>query len=375
MDIMDLLMGGGDPMQAQKRQAAMLAGKQDFQQMGQQANDQANSLNLLNFAAQNSNNSPLATAVGGMQKIQQAQYTPTKLDKGVYIPATGEYQESPGAADEKEADRQTRMLAAAGAAQARTDAAQSQADARQYAAEQSSQARILAATIAGQGRADRNANKADADATKEQDKRDKMFQIQEGKLTTSATRVNAPALIGSSTELVNRLQPYVDKGQIDSIPGLTRTDRLMAHAPLPFDWTQSGQDGEGAQNMAMVKSAILDQLKTQVGLGGTNRARDEQLVETLSGSQAGSRDFINAYNNAIHPRLEMQRRSLLNNTVGWTPEQWQQHIDAGGIDYRTPIPRINTDKVPSQNPRTPMGPARAATPGVMHFDAQGNPVQ
>lgn len=362
MDIMDLLAGGDPAAQAQRAQAAALRGQQ-FSGMIAPANDQAHSLDLMNFAAQNANNPTLAKSVGALQQSQESQYAPQKLDKGVFIPATGGYQESPGVADEKDSDRETKMLQAASLFAGRTQAADSQAQARMQAAAMSADARTLSATIAAQAAADRAASRNSNQAQQEADRQQRMFQTSEGRLATLGKTTNLPALIGSSTELVNRLQPYVDKGQADAIPGLTRTDRLLQHSPLPYDWVQGP---EASTNMAMVKSAILDQLKTQVGLGGTNRARDEQLVETLSGAKAGSQDFINAYNNAIHPRLENQRRAALGLTSSWTPDQWQQHLDAGGIDYRQPIPKIN---MPGQKSAAP------ASSGVMHFDAQGNQIQ
>lgn len=384
-DVLDLLLSG-DPVAAQQRQAALLRNQQQFQDVIQQGNQQGHALDLLNFAAQGSSNPVLAKSMAALNQSQQDQYTPQKIGNTIYNPGTGESAVSPDYADEKEADRETRRMSAASVMQARETAAQQAADARQYAADQAYQGRVLAATIAAQGAADRRADANARQQQAEQDRQQRMFQTSQGRLANLAQRTNLPALIGSSTELVNRMQPYVDAGQADNIPGLTRTDRLAAHLPLPYDWTQSGKPEEGATNMAMVKSAILDQLKTQVGLGGTNRARDEQLIETLSGPKAGSKDFIDAYNNAIHPRLEQQRKAALGITASWTPDQWQQHLDAGGIDYRVPIPKITyggkgaaatpTASVPGV-PGTTGGlknsPA-AQRAGVMHFDAQGNPV-
>lgn len=340
-DIMDLLLNGDPAAQAQRAQAAALRGQQ-FQTALTGANDQAHSLDLLNFAAQNANNPTLAKSVAAIQGSQQEQYTPQKLDKGVMIPGTGDYEESPGVADEKEADRETRRLQAASVEAAREQAASTAAGARIQASQQSSDARVLAATIAAAGAADRAAARRQDQTQAEADRQQRMFQTSEGRLATLGRTTNLPATMASSTELVNRLQPYVDAGQANSIPGLTTGDRLKAMLPVPYDTPLVGVGQEGAQNMAMAKSAILDQLKTQVGLGGTNRARDEQLVETLSGARAGSKDFIDAYNNAIQPRLENQRKQMLGLTSSWTPDQWDQHMAAGGIDYRTPIPTIKS---------------------------------
>lgn len=369
-----MLLGGGDPATIQARQAAKLRGTQDFSGMLQGANDQGHSLDLLNFAAQNSNNPGLAKSVAAMAQNQQSQYEPTKLDKGVYIPATGQYQESPGVADEKQADRESRMLQAAGVMQSHQDVAAQQAQwredqiaQRREAAQQADATRQMMIGVLGQTRAaQRDAAQAKSDQA-EQDRQLRMYNTVTGRMATLGRTTNLPALIGSSTELVNRLQPYVDKGQADSIPGLTVADHLKAMLPVPLDMSL-GQ--EGAQNMAMSKSAILDQLKTQVGLGGTNRARDEQQIETLSGMKAGSQDFINAYNNAIHPRLEQTRQAMLGVASGLTPDQWDQYVNAGGIDYRKPIPKIVL-----QAAKGASAPKATVTPGApLHFDAQGNPL-
>lgn len=363
-DILDLLMNG-DPAAAQARQAAMLRGTQAFGTMASGANDQAHSLDMLNFVAQNANNPTLAKSVGALQASQQAQYTPVKLDKGMYVPATGDYQESPGVADEREQDRQTKRLQAASVMQARQDAANASADARTYAADQAREGRVLAATIAAQGQRDRAADRADKNTQAEADRQRRMFDTSEGRVATQARSTNLPALIGSSTEIANRLQGYVDAGQGGSIPGLNPVDKMKLKAldatGLPYSTPMIGVSPEAAQNAAMVKSAILDQLKTQVGLGATERARNEQLIETLSGTGASSMDYINAYNNAIHPRLENQRKAILGITSSWSPDDWDRHLAAGGIDYRVAIPKINVGGRKSSG-TVSNGPAVSATP-------------
>lgn len=152
VDIVDLLLNGGDPAQLQTRQAAALRGKQDFTNTLKGANDQANQLNVLNFVAQNSNNPVLAKSLAALQGNQQAQYAPQKLDKGIFVPGTGEYVESPGVADEKEADRANRRLQAAATFSARQNQSDQAAEARRYAADQARESRIFSATMAAQNR-------------------------------------------------------------------------------------------------------------------------------------------------------------------------------------------------------------------------------
>lgn len=368
MDINSLvdLMVNGDPQAQAARQAAALRNQQQFSQTVQGGAQQGQALNTLAFVANNANNPTLGKSVQALNENQQALYQPTKTDGGVYVPGTGDYAQSPGRADEKQDIQDTKRLQAAGlltaaqtSADARQQAAQTAAEARQYSADQAAQARVLVGTIAAQGAADRAANSSQTRQAQQDMQQQRIFNTSEGRLGTLTRTTNLPAMMASSSGIVNRLQPYVDAGQANNIPGLTPTDKVLAHVPLPYSMTQSGKPGEAEQNIAMVKSAILDQLKTQVGLGGTNRARDEQLVETLSGARASSQDYINAYNNAIHPRLENIRQQALGVTASWTPDQWQQHLDAGGIDYRTPIPSIKI--APG---KTSLGPKAPAAPAV-----------
>lgn len=345
MDINDLvdLMANGNPQQQAARQAAALRNQQQYSQTIQGATQQGQGLNLLNFVANNANNPTLGKTVAALNENQQAINTPTKTPSGVYIPSSGEYAEDPGVQDQKGDIQDTKRLQAAGILQASAVAtqqrAQSTAD-RTAEMAGAAQQRNLALTMMAQAAQERAANSAFTRGAQQDLQQQRMFNTSEGRLGTLTRTTNLPAMMESSKALVDRMQPYVDAGQQDNIPGLTVKDKLLAHLPVPLSMTQSGKPGEAEQNMAMVKSAILDQLKAQVGLSGTNRARDEQLIETMSNGKASPTDYINAYNNAIHPRLEAVRKQALGLTASWTPDQWQQHMDAGGIDYRQPIPTI-----------------------------------
>ena len=57
-DMISLLLQG-DPVAAQKRQAALLRGQQDFSNAVSQANQNAHGLDLLNFVANSGSNNPL----------------------------------------------------------------------------------------------------------------------------------------------------------------------------------------------------------------------------------------------------------------------------------------------------------------------------
>jgi hypothetical protein len=338
-DMISLLLQG-DPVAAQKRQAALLRGQQDFSNAVSQANQNAHGLDLLNFVANSGSNNPLlGRATSALAQGYASQNAPTKLDHGMYVPSTGQYVSDPSYVDEQEASREQRRLLAASTFATQQNA---QAERAQAAADRT----LMMGQIAQgnqQVRAMMLQHTLDQQKQLEADRQQRMFQTSQGRVANLAKQTNLPALMASSTELVNRFQPYINAGT-SNIPGLGQVDRMgnavSTATGLPMDWLMSGKPGEGSTNRAMLQSALIDQLKTQVGMSPTEHSRAAQAIETLNKPGATGQDIVNAYNNALWPRLEANRKAVLGLTASWTPEQWDQHIASGGNDYRVPIPKF-----------------------------------
>lgn len=272
MDILDLLTNN-DPMAAQRRQAALLSGKQQFQQTATSANDQANSLNLLNFVAQNSNNSPLATAVGGLQKSQQAQYTPQKLDKGIYVPATGDYEESPGVADEKQTDREEKRLQTLAAYQARQDSIEARAAAD---ADRTAQRRDAAASrdaVLAIGRESAAANRSN------------MNQMRELRLSQQQDQFTAKQVQDLSNKLEKAGVPEFESALQTGEANLTKykTGELPGYGRLLSYIPNMALDNEGQGVRADMAQAANVLLKARSGSAVTDSEQRRFLQEVGSG--------------------------------------------------------------------------------------------
>jgi len=322
MDLLDFLAAADDPAAQAQRAADTLRNKQALQQGLQSANERANQYNILNFVAQNANNPILAKSIGGLSQAAQAQNTPVKLDKGLYVPSTGDYYESPGVAEEKEADRQQRLFGAASAAAARTQAAQSQAEARQYAADQARESRILAASIAAQGRGT-NDEMARLRLQMAQDKFAQQKQDAEDKSVTKFSQTLEKAGVPEFEQALQTAENTIKNYKSGTLPGY---GRILGSVP-GFALSNEGQavraDLAQAANVLLKSrsgAAVTDQemkrFLQEVGTGGgmseeTLRRGWANLRKSFdakkSGILAGVDDAtLDAYNSRS-PTVSLQR--------------------------------------------------------------------
>ncbi len=350
-DIIDLLLNG-DPAQAAARQAAMLRGKQQFQSTLADANQNAGSLDLLNFVAQNSGSPVLAKSVGALQQSQAARYAPQKLDKGVFVPATGAYEESPGAADEKEADRQARALNAASVAQARTEAAQAAADARttaaqaaadarRFAAEQSREGRILAATIAASNRgAMTAAQQAAADARKERldDKQEQDVERNTTKFGQVLTKNGIPQI----AEAVHSINDMLDKTPEGKLKGFGYGAETLSKIPMVSDWTVGE---EGKVNRSKVQRLINAMTLTEAGKAVTANELVRQAIVNMAGDKYTEKDFRNAMEQVVLPAIENVRANVVKSTDPKIIDRYQSNDPTAGFDPRKSFLRANKPAV------------------------------
>lgn len=330
-DILDLLLNG-DPMAQQKRQADALRGKQQFQDMVSGANEQGQSLNLLNFVAQNSNNPILGKSVAALAASQQAQNAPQKLDKGVYIPSTGAYQESPGVAEEKDADREQKRLQAASIMASRDQAAQSAADARRYAADQAREGRVLSATLAQQTRgmmtaaqiqaaADRKA-RMDQQAVDNQDK-------QVTKLSTALEKGGVPEFETALNTAETRLAAH----KPGELPGYGRIMGGVPSFALPAEAQMARADMSQAANVL---------LKARSGAAVTDSEQRRFLQEVATGGGMSEEAMRHGWEN-IRKTFESKKTGIL---AGWDDATVNTYNERAAV----PLLRRKTDKPAATNP-------------------------
>ena len=353
-DILDLLTYG-DPVQQAKRQAAATRGKQDFQNVTRDAADQAGGLDMLNFAVgAGSNNPVLAKSMAAMQALQQNKYSPQKLDKGLYVPGTGAYVESPGVADEKEEDRATKRLTAAGVMAARQQAADAAAEARKYAADQALEGRRILALTLGLRESDRKASDAEKAAARVAAADQKATQAMETQLTKAGVPAAAEAI--AKAGLVMERHPTGD------IPGFGALTNMLPNMAVSEAGVLNRQDLAPLRNITLknrsgqaVTSGEWERFKDELGSGaGMNATALRRGVAELKRLIAREGVSIGAgYNDEVVKAYNSRGEFQVKRASELTPEE--QGTRPGLLNRRK-------------------GDAPKSTPGNLHFDAQGNQI-
>lgn len=117
------------------------------------ATDQAHSMDLGNFVAGVSNNPDLAKSMNTYTENTQKRYKPVQMGQsGFMLPGSGEYTESPMYVDQKEQDRQQKILSVLTLSQAAKERAAAHDQTLLGIAAGNNQARLLAAAIAASSR-------------------------------------------------------------------------------------------------------------------------------------------------------------------------------------------------------------------------------
>lgn len=368
MDILDLLVNG-DPMAQQARQAAALQNKKQFQQTISDSTDQANRLNTLAFVAQNSNNPVLAKSVAALQQNQQSQFAPQKLDKGVYIPNSGDYLESPGVQEEKDADRENRRLLAAGQVQSRQESAGAAADARRYAADQSRDARVLTATLAAQGRGQMTAaQQANEDIRRERlaNQISQQNQNDVTKFGGTLTKNGIPQIADAVGDINTMLKS--DK----PLEGIGYGQETLSKIPVLSDLTMGA---EGKNNRAKVQKLINAITLTEAGKAVTKNELVRQALVNMASDNYSEADFRNAMKTVVLPALENVRSNVLKSTDPSIVDQYLKN-DSSGFNPRTSF--LGGGVLPGGSvtpPTVDAAPIVNRPSAEMHFDAQGKRVR
>lgn len=301
MDPIMALLQGGDPLEEQKRMAARLRGEEQMRAMMTNANQDAQGLDILNFVAANANNKPLADSVSLLTRTRQAQNTPQKLDKGVYIPATGAYQESPGTADEREAERDNRRLLAM------SHAAEMQraTEARAAAAADANQTRAMIGTMMGQAALERASHVSALADEKKAHETDKFTQ----QLQRDLEKAGVP----SAAEAVAKAEQVIGRHPKGDIPGFGAVTNMLPNMAVTEAGVLNRQDLAPLRNITLKNRSgqavtsgewerFRDELGSGVGMNADALRRGIAELKRLQAQQgvsigAGySDDVIKAYN-------------------------------------------------------------------------------
>lgn len=383
MDAQDLIdrLINGDPQQQAARQAALLRGQQQFGQTMQGASQQGHGLDLLNFVAQNSNNAPLAQGVQGIQQAQAAQYTPVKMDKGAYIPGTGQYMESPGVADEKEADRTNKRLLYATQLQAHDDATQARAEAAaaatdqrriaaQAATDQRAEAALLRRSVVG-GLTAAQQDRSDMAHQRLEYRQEQDNQNDTSKFGVMLTKNGLPQIAGA----VNDIRQMLDNTPKGKLAGVGYGQASLSKIPFVSDMTV-GEDGKA--NRASIQRLINAMTLTEAGKAVTKNEEVRQAIANMASDSYSENDFRNAMEKTILPAIENVRSNAIRQTDPSIVDRYMKN-DPTGFDPRQSFLKGSRTTTPTavtqEIQRNPSGPARGAAPTVMHFDAQGKLVQ
>ncbi len=266
MDPIMALLQGGDPMEEQKRLAARLRGEEAMKAMMQNASKEGQGMDILNFVAANSGNKPLADSVGLLTKTHQARNAPMKLDHGIMIPSSGEYQASPGYEDDRENERDTRRLLAMSAAAERQRAT----DALERSRAEATAARRDSANLMYQVGMDRNEAMRERRANADTAKKDKDHDTAVTKFGVAMTKSGVPEFEAALETAEGRLA----KHKPGELPGYGRFEGAVPDMLATNEQQMSRSDFQRAANIL---------LNIRSGKAVTNAEQARFLREVASG--------------------------------------------------------------------------------------------
>lgn len=145
------------------------------------------------------------------------------------------------------------------------------------------------------------------------------------------------------------LAPTVNENK--SIPGIG----FGSHISLgPIDVSGRFIGEEGRANRAMAQNVLNQLIRTDAGQAVSLQEGERQKLATMLGGNFSERDFVNAWNKIIVPRVN---ETIANLGAGYSPEVRQRYRSQGGrIDFDKPIvaPQYPTQKG-SAAPQAPAG--------------------
>ena len=160
------------------------------------------------------------------------------------------------------------------------------------------------------------------------DRKDK--QLGEGTQKLSKQADEFTNLVSGVRELNNRLGQYVPEGK--SIPGVGYGSDVSV---LGVDLSGAMMGEEGKANRSMVKNVANELLRAASGQAVTLNEYERQLLSTMASGRFSEKDFLNAYQNVILPKVN---EAVANVGGGYSQEVKDRYRTQGGkIDFNTPF--------------------------------------
>lgn len=133
-------------------------------------------------------------------------------------------------------------------------------------------------------------------------------------------------------QLNERLSPYFKDGQAQSIPGIGYGSDLNV---LGIDVGGLAAGEAGRANRSAVKNVANELLRLASGQAVTLNEYQRQLLANMASGSYSERDFLNAYENVILPKVN---EAVANLGGGFSAEAKQRYGQQGGkIDFSRPF--------------------------------------
>lgn len=158
------------------------------------------------------------------------------------------------------------------------------------------------------------------------------------------------SLYAGVKELNDVLRPKVEANQ--SIPGIGYGSNISL-GPLDLSGRFIGEDGR--LNRAMAQNVLNQLIRSDAGQAVSLQEGERQKLATMLGSNFSERDFVNAWNTIIVPRVN---EAMTNLGAGFSPEVKQRYRNQGGkIDFDRQIvpPQYKDSKAPAAAAKVPAG--------------------
>lgn len=349
MDIMELLLAGGDPVQQQMIQAQALRSREKLNAALQKNRQDTSQYDLLNFAATAAgNNAPLAAATGGLQKSAQLRGRVQPLGQSGVI-VGDELHENPEYNEVKSNERSNRMLQAAAMLDARRQQMQTKEDifreAERGRMERHAENVALRQTLAGIAGGTRASAAAERQEAQKSRASEQALQRYSGKLTTEGI----PEFEQALQQLEGVVNQYSDK----DMPGIGRLDGFV---PDMF------ASDEAQDVRSTIQKAANTLLKARSGAAVTDSEMRRFLTELAKGGGYDEQTFRKAI-----PRLrEAWNAHTSGLAAGYAPEVHEEYVNRGGMDFRAK-PKATPQGTPKPTPQ-----ALPAKPKRIKIDLNGN---
>lgn len=174
--------------------------------------------------------------------------------------------------------------------------------------------------------------------------------LDEGTAKLSKQTDNITNLVAGVRDLNNRLTQYVPQGK--SIPGVGYGSNIGG---LGVDVSGMFMGEEGKANRSMVQNVSNELIRAAAGQAVSLNEAERQVLANMSSGKYGERDFLNAWENVILPKVNEMTANIAG---GYSPEVKQRYRDNGGrIDFNTPFVPPTRAKPQAGTTGAPKAPA------------------